>query len=108
MQGGTQSIESIVRIQKQDIESNKAAIVRGEMTLESAPSLMAAKKKLGVVKRQSLNQQGLIKSLNEGLTVENARIEEKNLEIEEYNMVAVHLDSFVRKIHCSCFGLVQC
>lgn len=53
MQGGDQSIETLIRNQTKEIESHQARIIDGEKKLTTAPALMAKARELTTLKREN-------------------------------------------------------
>lgn len=84
LQGGEQTIESLIAQQAKDIEGMKEGISRGGKELTKAPALLAADRLLKDLKRENKFREGGIDSLNKGIESANEAIAAKLKEIETY------------------------
>jgi hypothetical protein len=84
LQGGPQTMESVIAQQAKDIESLESGISNGEKQLAGSPALLARNKDLGALKRENLFRDGKIDSLKKGIASVTDAIAAKTAEIEGY------------------------
>lgn len=84
MQGGAQSIESIIAHQVEEIENIKIGISRSEKALSDLPELQASEKALAKIKRENQSLESSIGGLKQGVAAANDGIAAITREFEAY------------------------
>jgi hypothetical protein len=84
LQGGEQSIESVIAQQAKEIDAIAIGISSGEKKLAGAPALIARAKELTTLNRENKFRDGEIDSLTKAVATAKEAIEAKNQEIEGY------------------------
>lgn len=84
MQGGAQTLESVIAQQVKEIDSLKSGISEGEKQLAHSPALLARNKELGTLKRENVFKDGEMDGLRKGLASVTDAVAAKVAEFEHY------------------------
>ena len=87
MQGGGQTIESVIASQAEDITNIRLGISRCEEELRDLPKLEGTSKRLVKVNRENQSRSGVIASLEDGVVKANDSLSAKIEEFEAYKDV---------------------